>query len=160
MAPSVFFWYCSPSASRFDIFCIQRCFPACLGCNRWLFELLLPFCQLETLWPFSSDINKIFSHRTAAHWINTRFYVGGKATEVKSQDSWMSSKILVLEEDKKRTDSPIMHQQGGKVWFDGRNLQKQNWFILPRGRKKKNQWISARLSIFDTAVNERRSCMH
>ncbi|MEQ2309026.1 hypothetical protein AMECASPLE_034357 [Ameca splendens] len=56
VAPGVVFCCCSPSASRFDVLCVQRCSSACLGCNEWLFELLLPFYQLEPVWPFSSDL--------------------------------------------------------------------------------------------------------
>ncbi len=37
---------CSPSASEFDVLCVQRWYSAYLGCNEWLFELLLPFYHL------------------------------------------------------------------------------------------------------------------
>ncbi len=40
------FCCCSPSASGFDVLCIQRWYSAYLGCNKWLFELLLPFYHL------------------------------------------------------------------------------------------------------------------
>ncbi len=46
LAPGVVFCCCSPSASEFDVLCIQRWYSAYLGCNEWLFELLLPFCHL------------------------------------------------------------------------------------------------------------------
>ncbi len=36
--------------------CVQRWSSAHLGYNKWLFELLLPFCHLEPAWPFSSDL--------------------------------------------------------------------------------------------------------
>ncbi len=45
-APGVVFCCWSPSASGFDVLCIQRWSSAHLGCNEWLFELLLPFCHL------------------------------------------------------------------------------------------------------------------
>ncbi len=44
--PGVFFCCCSPSASGFDVLCIQRWYSAYLGCNKWLFELLLHFYYL------------------------------------------------------------------------------------------------------------------
>ncbi len=47
----VVFCYCSPSASGFDVLCIQRWYSAYLGCNEWLFELL-PIL----LWPLTSTI--------------------------------------------------------------------------------------------------------
>uniref|UniRef100_A0A3B4ZJ67 L1 transposable element RRM domain-containing protein n=1 Tax=Stegastes partitus TaxID=144197 RepID=A0A3B4ZJ67_9TELE len=54
--PGVVFCCCSPSASRFNMLCVQRCYSAYLGCNKWLFELLLPFYQLKPVCPFSSDL--------------------------------------------------------------------------------------------------------
>ncbi len=45
-APGVVFCCCSPSASGFDVLCVQRWYSAYLGCNEWLFELLLPFYHL------------------------------------------------------------------------------------------------------------------
>lgn len=36
---------------------------AYFGCSEWLFESLLPSCQLKAVWSFSSDINKAFSPR-------------------------------------------------------------------------------------------------
>ncbi len=36
----------SPSASGFDVLCVQRWYSAYLGCNEWLFELLLTFYHL------------------------------------------------------------------------------------------------------------------
>ncbi len=40
-------FYCfSPSASGFDVLCVQRWYSAYLGSNKWLFELLLPFYHL------------------------------------------------------------------------------------------------------------------
>ncbi len=42
-APGVVFCCWSPSASGFDVLCIQRWYSVYLGCNEWLFELLLPF---------------------------------------------------------------------------------------------------------------------
>ncbi len=34
------------SASGFDVLCVQRWYSADLGCNEWLFELLLPLYHL------------------------------------------------------------------------------------------------------------------
>lgn len=34
---------------------------------------LLPFYQLEAIWPFPSDITRIFTQRTLAHWIFSHF---------------------------------------------------------------------------------------
>ncbi len=45
-APGVVFYCCSPSALGFDVLCIQRWYSTYLGCNEWLFELLLPFYHL------------------------------------------------------------------------------------------------------------------
>ncbi len=72
----VVFCCCSPSASKFYVLSIQRCSSAYLGCNEWLFELLLPFYHLKPVWPFSSDLwhQGIFTHRTAAHWIFSLFH--------------------------------------------------------------------------------------
>ncbi|MDG2633082.1 hypothetical protein P7M35_25030, partial [Vibrio parahaemolyticus] len=61
-----------PSASRFDVLFSQRWSSAYLGCNEWLFELLLSFYHLELVWPFSSDLwhqQDIFTQRTAAQWV-------------------------------------------------------------------------------------------
>ncbi len=45
-APGVVFCCWSPSASGFDVLCVQRWYSADLGCNEWLFELLLSFYHL------------------------------------------------------------------------------------------------------------------
>ncbi len=45
-APGVVFCCCIPSASGFDVLCVQRWYSAYLGCNEWLFELLLSFYHL------------------------------------------------------------------------------------------------------------------
>ncbi len=71
-APGVVFCCWSPSASGFDVLCVQRWYSAYLGCNEWLFELLLPFYHLYPVCPFSSELwhqQGIFIHTTAAHWI-------------------------------------------------------------------------------------------
>ncbi len=39
-ALGVVFCCCSPSASGFDVLCVQRWYSAYLGCNEWLLELL------------------------------------------------------------------------------------------------------------------------
>ncbi len=44
--PGVVFCCCSPSASGFDVLCVQRWYSAYLGFNKWLFELLLSFYHL------------------------------------------------------------------------------------------------------------------
>lgn len=44
--PDVVFCCCSASASRINTLCVYRCFSAYLGCNQWLFELLLTYFQL------------------------------------------------------------------------------------------------------------------
>lgn len=41
VAASAIFCYCSPSASRFDMLWIHRCFSTCAG---WLFEWVWPSC--------------------------------------------------------------------------------------------------------------------
>ncbi len=49
------FCCCSPSASGFNVLCVQRWYSAYLGCNEWLFELLLPLTSLTILlWPLKS----------------------------------------------------------------------------------------------------------
>lgn len=53
VAPSVVFCCSSPSASRFDVLCIQRCSSADLGWNERLFDLLVPFYQHEQFGHFS-----------------------------------------------------------------------------------------------------------
>ncbi len=55
MAPGVVFCCWSTSDSGFDVLCVQRWYSAYLGCNEWLFELLLPFYHLYPVYPFSSD---------------------------------------------------------------------------------------------------------
>ncbi len=45
-SPGVVFCCWSSSASGFDVLCVQRWYSAYIGCNEWLFELLLPFYQL------------------------------------------------------------------------------------------------------------------
>ncbi len=62
------FCCCSPSASGFDVLCVQRWYFAYLDCNEWLFELLLPFIISNCT--FSSDLwhqQGIFGHTTTAH---------------------------------------------------------------------------------------------
>lgn len=49
VAPGGTFCCCSPFASRFDVFCIQRCSSAYFGCNMQLFESLFPSYQLEAV---------------------------------------------------------------------------------------------------------------
>ncbi len=38
MVPGVVFCCCSPSASGFDVLCVQTWYSAYIGCNEWLFE--------------------------------------------------------------------------------------------------------------------------
>ncbi len=67
----------SPSASGFNVLCVQRWCSAYPGCNVWLFELLLLFYHLYPVCPFSSDLwhqQGIFIHTTVVHWI---FYFFG-----------------------------------------------------------------------------------
>ncbi len=47
----------------FDVLCVQGCFSVCHCAIRWLFQLLLPSCQLEPVWPFSCVLshNKPYS---------------------------------------------------------------------------------------------------
>lgn len=45
----------------FCVACLYKCF------------FLLPFYQLEAIWPFPSDITRIFTQRTLAHWIFSHF---------------------------------------------------------------------------------------
>ncbi len=40
-APGVVFCCWSPSASGFDVLCVQRWYSAYLGCNEWLFEIMV-----------------------------------------------------------------------------------------------------------------------
>lgn len=42
----------SPSTSMFDRSCVQRCSSVNPGCNKLLFELLLPSYQLKAAWYF------------------------------------------------------------------------------------------------------------
>ncbi len=44
--PGVVFCCCSPSAAGIAVLCVQRWYSAYLGCNEWLFELLLHFYHL------------------------------------------------------------------------------------------------------------------
>ena len=55
--PNVVFCCCSPSASRFDVLYILRCFSAHHNCTEWLSELTQPFCQPEAVWPFSVELS-------------------------------------------------------------------------------------------------------
>lgn len=62
VTPSIMFCCCSPSASKFNMLWIQKC----LGCNKWLSELLLPSYQVEAAWPpspLTSGINKVLLPR-------------------------------------------------------------------------------------------------
>lgn len=47
----------------FDVLCVQGCFSVCHCAIRWLFQSLLPSCQLEPVWLFSCDLshNKPYS---------------------------------------------------------------------------------------------------
>ncbi len=57
-APGVVFCCWSPSASGFDVLCVQRWYSADLGCNEWLFKLLLLSIisnqSAILLWPLTS----------------------------------------------------------------------------------------------------------
>ncbi len=48
-APGVVFCCCSPSASEFDVLCVQRWCSAYLGCNEWLFDLLFNSIQFKII---------------------------------------------------------------------------------------------------------------
>ncbi len=73
-APGVVFCCWSPSASGFDVLCVQRRYSAYLGCNEWLFELLLSFLSSLTSLPILLWHQQgIFVHTTAAHWIFSLF---------------------------------------------------------------------------------------
>jgi len=61
MTAVCFFCCCCLSPSSFNELCVQTCSSADLSCSKWLFELLLPFCQLKSVWPFTSDLIKAFS---------------------------------------------------------------------------------------------------
>lgn len=50
----------SPSTSMFDRSCVQRCSSVNPGCNKLLFELLLPSYQLRSFSLFSSDTSKAY----------------------------------------------------------------------------------------------------
>lgn len=43
------------TADRLAVSCVQRCYSAYVGFNRWLFEFLVPFCCLQP-GPFKSDL--------------------------------------------------------------------------------------------------------
>lgn len=53
VALQVVFCCCRPSGSRLYMLCGQKCSPAYLSCNKWLFGVLLP--QFKAIWPFSSE---------------------------------------------------------------------------------------------------------
>lgn len=60
---------------------------------KWLFELLLSFCQLEAVCPLSSDLwhqQSILAQRTAAHWIpsTTSWSRGVCGKSLKSSVCW------------------------------------------------------------------------
>jgi len=56
---NVFFCFCSPSPSRFDVMCVQRCSSACHSA----IQLLSPSCQHDPVWAIFCDLshNKPFS---------------------------------------------------------------------------------------------------
>lgn len=54
----IIFCYCCPSASRFDMLCIMRCFSAQHGCKEWLFGFTLAVSSNHTL--LFSLIRKVF----------------------------------------------------------------------------------------------------
>lgn len=58
----VFISCCSPSV---DMLCVQRCTSAYFGCNKCLFELLLPSNHLPPVChsPLTSAIRKVFTFR-------------------------------------------------------------------------------------------------
>ncbi len=60
-APGVVFCCWSPSASGFDVLCVQRWCSAYLGCNEWLFELLSIISIQSVSRSLTYDINKAFS---------------------------------------------------------------------------------------------------
>lgn len=56
-------------AVRFIVLYIQRCSSEYLSCKVCLFEQLLPFYQLQTVWIFFFDHQQeIATHRIATHW--------------------------------------------------------------------------------------------
>ncbi len=61
-APGVVFCCWSPSASGFDVLCVQRWYSADLGCNEWLFDCCLSIISNQSVhYPLTSDINKACS---------------------------------------------------------------------------------------------------
>ncbi len=82
----------------FDMLCVEKFSSAYLGWNKWLFELLFPFYQLKSVWPFSSDINKAFFY---PHMFFRTFSVNPR---------WLWVKIPVHQQFLKFSDHPVWHQ--------------------------------------------------
>ncbi len=103
-APGVVFCCCSTSASGFDVLCVQRWYSAYIGCNEWLFELLLPFYHLYPVCPFSSDINKAFS---STRLPLTGYFLFFGPFSVNPRDGC----VPVDQQFLKYSDQPVWHQQ-------------------------------------------------
>lgn len=61
---------CSPTSSMFQVLCIQRFYPAFLGC---LFKVLLLFDHLEPVCPFSRRLTST-KHSWTCNWIFSLFW--------------------------------------------------------------------------------------
>lgn len=71
VAHRVVFCSCGQSDSRFDLSCIQSG-SAYLGCNKWLFDIPLPFYYLKPVRPFLSDLwhqQDIYTRRNSTYCI-------------------------------------------------------------------------------------------
>ncbi len=89
--------------------CVQRWCSAYLGCNKWLFELLLPFPSSQTSRLISSDLwhqNGVFVHTTTAHWIFSLSW-----TIPCEPQRWLCVKIPIDQQFLKYSDQPVWHQQ-------------------------------------------------
>ncbi len=107
-AHGVVFCCWSPSASGFDVLCVQRWYSAYLGCNEWLFELLLSFYHLYPVFPFSSDLwhpQGIYVHTTAGHWIFSLF----RPFSVNPRDG--CARKSIDQHFLRYSDQPVWHQQ-------------------------------------------------
>lgn len=58
------------TADRLAVLCVQRCYSAYVGFNRWLFEFLVPFCCLQPVRSnLTSDTKSFFLVTTIPYWV-------------------------------------------------------------------------------------------
>lgn len=111
------FCLCNPSASTCDVLCARRCFSARHGWKEWLFELVVPFCELAlvqsghllwprincwpaALWVFSvshTTLRKIYRILSRfLFWLNDKEVICHFNSNIKRTDAYMQMDAYLM----------------------------------------------------------------